>query len=305
MNPAISVIVPVYNTEKYLDECILSILNQSFTDFELLLIDDGSTDRSGAICDAYASQDERVRVFHKKNGGVTSARKLGVEKSESELICFVDSDDMLLEGGLQILYDRISDNVDIVIATGKFIDEDVSRERFICDLLENDVSVSLWGKLYKKELIVNTCAMDIRKEVRIGEDYLANLKMGLAVQSVVYLSVDWNKFYIYRDTPNSAMHRERWSLEYEEMFRSEVEKVIGNEMDSFRESWYKFQLRILENLIIHRIKFSYHKEWIHKLLRNKFHVPLSFKEKIIVYVRNAFLCRYLLAVERRLNRYWR
>ena len=93
MRPKISVIVPVYNTEKYLDRCIQSILAQTYTDFELLLVDDGSTDSSGAICDKYAEQDSRVRVFHKENGGVSSARNQGLDNAKGEWITFVDSDD--------------------------------------------------------------------------------------------------------------------------------------------------------------------------------------------------------------------
>ena len=93
MIPNISVIVPVYNTEKYLDRCIQSILTQTYTDFELLLIDDGSTDSSGAICDKYAEQDSRVRVFHKENGGASSARNLGLDNANGEWITFCDSDD--------------------------------------------------------------------------------------------------------------------------------------------------------------------------------------------------------------------
>ena len=93
--PIISVIVPVYNTEKYLDECIQSILSQTFADFELLLVDDGSTDGSGNICDKYAIQDERIKVFHQENRGVTAARKLGVKYSNGNYICFVDSDDKI------------------------------------------------------------------------------------------------------------------------------------------------------------------------------------------------------------------
>lgn len=77
MNPKISVIIPVYNTENYLRECLDSILAQTFTDFEVLLINDGSTDASGKICDEYAKKDKRIKVFHKKNGGVSSARNLG------------------------------------------------------------------------------------------------------------------------------------------------------------------------------------------------------------------------------------
>ena len=91
--PSISVIVPVYRAEKYLKECIESILSQTYQNIELILVDDGSTDTSPSICDAYAADDERVRVFHKENGGVSSARNLGLEKARGEYIVFVDSDD--------------------------------------------------------------------------------------------------------------------------------------------------------------------------------------------------------------------
>ena len=94
-SPKVSIIVPVYNVEKYLHRCVDSILLQTFTDFELLLIDDGSTDKSVGICDKYAFKDRRIRVFHKKNGGVSSARNLGIKKSNGVYILFVDSDDYL------------------------------------------------------------------------------------------------------------------------------------------------------------------------------------------------------------------
>lgn len=89
----ISIIVPIYNVEKYLRKCIDSILSQTYSDFEVLLIDDGSKDQSGEICDEYAARDSRVRVFHKENGGVSSARNLGIEQAKGEWITFIDSDD--------------------------------------------------------------------------------------------------------------------------------------------------------------------------------------------------------------------
>lgn len=98
--PKISVIVPVYNVEPYLRLCVNSILNQTFTDFELLLIDDGSTDYSGEICDEYASMDSRVKVFHTTNRGVSAARNLGINKASAEWITFVDSDDWMEKGCL-------------------------------------------------------------------------------------------------------------------------------------------------------------------------------------------------------------
>lgn len=93
----ISIIVPVYNIEKYLQRCIESILAQKFVDFELLLIDDGSKDKSGDICDNFALKDKRIKVFHKENGGVSSARNLGIAKAQGEWITFIDSDDWVSE----------------------------------------------------------------------------------------------------------------------------------------------------------------------------------------------------------------
>ena len=91
--PAISVIVPVYRAEKFLDACVESVLSQTFTDWELLLIEDGSPDGSGALCDEYAAKDPRVRAFHQENGGVSSARNLGLAHAEGQCIAFLDSDD--------------------------------------------------------------------------------------------------------------------------------------------------------------------------------------------------------------------
>ena len=99
--PIVSVIVPVYNTEKYLPECIESVLFQSYTDFELLLIDDGSTDGSGLICDEYARKDFRIKVVHKSNGGVSSARNEGLDIARGEYVCFVDSDDWVCKDYLK------------------------------------------------------------------------------------------------------------------------------------------------------------------------------------------------------------
>lgn len=92
-NPKISIVVPVYNAEKSISRCIDSILSQTFSDFELLLINDGSKDKSGVICDDYSEKDKRVRVFHKENGGVSSARNVGLDKAKGEYLCFCDSDD--------------------------------------------------------------------------------------------------------------------------------------------------------------------------------------------------------------------
>ena len=113
-NKKVSIIVPVYNVEKYLQRCIESILTQTETDFELLLIDDGSKDKSGLICDEYAQKDKRVNVIHKENGGVSSARNLGIEKANGEWMCFIDADDYVRQDFLSDIQQYLFNDVDIV-----------------------------------------------------------------------------------------------------------------------------------------------------------------------------------------------
>lgn len=132
MNSKISIIVPVYKAEKTLDKCITSILSQTFTDFELLLIDDGSPDGSGIICDHYALKDERIRVIHKSNGGVSSARQTGVDVARGEYSIHVDPDDWVEPEMLQELY-----------RSAKKHDADM----VICDFYEN----SYKGQKYIKQ----------------------------------------------------------------------------------------------------------------------------------------------------------
>lgn len=120
-SPIISVIVPVYNAEKYLKQCIDSILSQDFADFELLLIDDGSKDTSGSICDEYAQKDKRIRVFHKENRGVSSARNVGLDNAKGEWIYFSDADDEVDKNGLKRLLELTSNQIDLVMAGYKVL----------------------------------------------------------------------------------------------------------------------------------------------------------------------------------------
>lgn len=167
--PQISVIVPVYNVEKYLSRCIESILSQTFTDFELLLIDDGSTDRSGEICDEYAKKDTRIRVFHTKNRGVSAARNLGLDNAKGEWISFVDSDDWVENDYLKSLFnDNFLTENKCVICESVYVDfEKYNRKRFILpdvilvipfnkDIIVNKIlngyNSFIYAKLFNKKL---------------------------------------------------------------------------------------------------------------------------------------------------------
>ncbi len=120
----VSVIVPVYNVEKYLAKCIDSILAQTYQNLEIILVDDGSTDGSSAICDEYAKQDARIKVVHKNNGGLSDARNCGFEISMGDFVCFIDSDDYIDKDMLATLYERIvSDEADISLCDFLYVDE--------------------------------------------------------------------------------------------------------------------------------------------------------------------------------------
>ncbi len=128
MSIKISIIVPVYNAEKILHRCVNSIINQSYKDWELLLVDDGSIDRSALICDDYVKQDKRIKVFHKQNGGVSSARNSGIKLAKGDWIIFLDSDDYLLQDALEILLDTALSNNTNVSAANFFVE--VSNKRY-------------------------------------------------------------------------------------------------------------------------------------------------------------------------------
>lgn len=180
----ISIIVPVYNAEQYLHRCIDSILAQSYTDFELLLIDDGSKDASGDICDEYAAKETRVRVFHKENGGVSSARNLGLDNAQGEYITFCDADDHVSEDWLAAYSEAIANNVDLAIQGYYAIDGDNTVEKqlqphsgntieakrqLVADLFAQEVYYYLWVKLFRRDLLE---AHHIRfdKQSVLGED---------------------------------------------------------------------------------------------------------------------------------------
>ena len=115
-NPKISVIVPVYRVEKYLDRCVESIVNQTFGDFELILVDDGSPDNCPAMCDAWAKKDDRIQVIHKKNGGLSSARNAGMAKMTGKYVCFIDSDDWVETNTFEVLLELLKKYPQVQIA---------------------------------------------------------------------------------------------------------------------------------------------------------------------------------------------
>ncbi|MEN2436115.1 glycosyltransferase family 2 protein [Weeksellaceae bacterium A-14] len=147
----ISIIIPVYNSEKYLRECLDSVLAQTYSDFEVLLIDDGSTDASGKICEEYAFKDARFKVFHKRNGGVSAARNLGLDYAKGEWIAFVDSDDKVLENYLVDLVKYIDEETDLIIQGFQKIKKNTIKY----DIGINNITVVDFHKLFEEIKIID------------------------------------------------------------------------------------------------------------------------------------------------------
>lgn len=212
-NQLISIIVPVYNVEEYLKQCLDSILDQTYRNWELILVNDGSTDSSGLICQEYAEKDARIRYYEKENGGLSDARNYGIEQAQGEYLTFVDSDDFLDASHLNVLYNALVNNdVDISIANytnyqtstatfylhtfGDYYEKIYTSEELIDDksfLERNDLSFStIWGSLYKKSVF---SFLRFPKGV-IGEDVALIYKMYTQVDKIVYVHKDT---YIYRE----------------------------------------------------------------------------------------------------------
>lgn len=201
--PMISIIVPVYNTEKYLRRCIDSVLAQTYKDFELLLIDDGSTDTSGAICDEYAEKDGRIRVFHKENGGVSSARNLGLDNAKGEWITFVDSDDYIEENFLKSFEGKL--DADLVVGNTVLITYQTGKRmkhngipsgcyKDVRSVLSSHLSESIlrvpWGKMYRAGLISD---LRYNESIHIGEDSLFNLCFFQMMSNISVLNEETHK----------------------------------------------------------------------------------------------------------------
>lgn len=208
MKPLISMVIPVYNVEPYLTRCVESVLDQTFTDFEVILVDDGSTDASGQLCDAFAEADNRVRAYHKPNGGLSDARNFGVDRAEADLITFVDSDDYISSDYLQRLWTlKESTGADITIVgiavvwwNGN-IQKRPSSDSDNPLILERDAALE--AMFYGRPFNVSACAKLYRKAVvvkhpfPVGEIYEDLLTIYKYVQECDSVAYDEKPGYYY------------------------------------------------------------------------------------------------------------
>ena len=216
MAPTVSIIVPVYNAEKTIGRCVDSILGQQYTDFELLLVDDGSKDGSGAICDSYALADSRVQVIHKENTGVSDTRNIGISRARGAYLQFLDSDDWITPDATKLLVEAAGEhNCDLVISdfyrvVGERvsrkgdIDEDrvLTREEYAAHMMEQPADFYygvLWNKLYRRDIVADH-HLQMDPEISWCEDFMFNLEYIRHAQRFYALQVP---IYYYVKTKGS------------------------------------------------------------------------------------------------------
>lgn len=234
-SPLISVIVPVYNTEKYLDQCIQSVLAQTYTNWELLLIDDGSTDSSGAICDKYAAQDNRIRVFHKENGGVSSARNLGLDNAQGEWISFIDADDTVETRYIEHLVSHVKGNIDLVICSANIKSSNTSFQFTVepmcfsslnlnLALVKNDLHAMTapWSKLFRHKLIKQS-AIYFQEDVHLGEDAIFLFQY---IQQAEFIVITSERLYNYAFENAGSLTKQVHAFQSEYKGYSMIKSVI-------------------------------------------------------------------------------
>ena len=212
--PLVSVIVPVYNVQEYLVACVASICRQNYNKLEILLIDDGSTDESGKICDSYLTQDSRIIVIHKENGGVSDARNVGISNASGEYICFVDPDDLVSENYVRCMLEQCEENNADMAVMDAILFEDrlpkvknswyeteiwTEKECIREMLLADKCGHAAYGKIFKREMWTNFRF----PKGQIYEDYSTIYKVVAQGCKVIYINVP---MYFYRKRSGSIMN---------------------------------------------------------------------------------------------------
>lgn len=229
MTPFFSVILPIYNVAPYLERCIQSVLNQTFADYELILVDDGSTDSSPQICDGYASESDRIHVVHKENGGLSSARNAGMQQAKGRYIWWVDSDDWIEKDALAQLYQAAAEeNPDVIkfsyfrsengenketghgLSSGEYAGADalqMLREQAF--LSAGTYCLSAWSHVYRTDFLKEKELLFVSERAIGSEDYLFNLQVLLSAEKVCVLPVP---LYYYELRMGSLTQRYKTDL---------------------------------------------------------------------------------------------
>ena len=277
--PEISVVIPIYNVEPYLNRCVDSIINQTYSNFQLILVDDGSPDNCGKICDEYAKKDSRIHVIHRENGGLSAARNNGIDwvfdNSFTKWITFIDSDDWVTPNYLEKLIQTAKDfKVDIVIGNSQHVHDGESEKdsgygcinEFFPEELwvkNKDLSVVAWGKLYKTKLFEKIKY----PEGKIHEDEFTTYQLLFSQKKV---AVNSAKIYVYFFSSSSIM-RSEWTpkkLDSLEAFQEQLLFFKKNKYrQAYKESKKQYMFSITHNL--NEIEKSKNKKQNYKLMKKR------------------------------------
>ena len=280
MHNRIGVIVPVYKVEKYIAECIESILAQTYTNFRLILVDDGSPDNAGKICDEYSKKDPRITVIHQENAGVTRARARGVEEAEDcEFITFVDGDDMLAPTALEKYQSLMTEDIDIVLNTTYYTEHEKTKEispfyhfegkrqniRVFRSKMISTKGGMPWGRLFRKN-IITTNAFDIPRDVYYGEDAIMNCRIAFNTEKD-FAIID-KPLYFYRQENDGVCKNFSFNPTYEELLRVHLLKSIPKEeLNNYYNDYIWRRFWIWKSFFNNSIKRpSYYNTAFHKTL---------------------------------------
>lgn len=265
--PLFSIIIPVYNTERYIGDCIESVLQQRFSDWELILVDDGSKDGSAKLCDKYAQKDERITVIHKQNEGVSVARKTGCDKSRGEYLLFVDADDWIEKNCLQGVADVVSEyHAEIirfqaydVYSDAKhkrdneyhgFYDKKKIKEEIFPVLIHSAECryfiPSIWGGAFLRQIITPYMIADCR--ANIGEDSACTIPAYCKAESIFFME---EYYYNYRITDDSLTNGKKvFNWDTPELVGKHLEKYVSMDSYDFREQLYRRVVHDLFNVCV-------------------------------------------------------
>ena len=284
--PFLSIIVPIYNMEKYVGQCIQSIINQSWPDFELLLVDDGSTDKSLDICNEFSRKDDRIYVLHKSNNGLVSARKYGIQNAVGQYIGFVDADDFIEPGMMKMLCETaIRENSDIVIADiYQFENKEKILVKQMCRAGKFDkkqLEIELYPKLFGQEnffeftLLPTLCNKICRHEliekwegkvdeqITMGEDAACSFFMLLEANSIYYLKDYY--LYGYRVNTESMTHKfieaQKIVLQQEYCWRQLENYINMSYWRELKQSFFRYSAYIFGNYATERIQREKRINW--------------------------------------------
>ena len=299
MTKKISIIIPVYNAEKYLERCLMSIIDQSYQDFEIILINDGSTDNSLNICNQFSEKDKRIKVYTKKNGGVSSARNYGIKKVITDYVCFIDSDDFISNDYLIILYSNIYDtNSDISVCgfIKYYKDEQVGDQKIQNKIIFDkksayDAMISnkqyagyVWNKLYKFE-IIKRMGDEIFKG-NMFEDFEFNCRYLNECKKIVYTPTQLYYYFINDSSVTGTFTINDRIISGIDLYYSILNKYDQNNIDSSDLVAYVL-LKYMYNLKYRAHKLNYPKDVIidnqiyKRVMKSNI---ISFKNKILIFI---------------------